>query len=120
MSTRTSSVGALMLLAACAQERGDEAVAAEAQADIECALYGAATFARECTIERGLDGDIPILVVRHPDGAFRRFEVADDGDALETADGAERAAILPREGGLEVTVGLDRYRIPLGSGDVGE
>ena len=107
------------MLAACSQGDAEATASADADRLIECALYGAASFERECTVERSRDGDKSILVVRHPDGAFRRFEVLDDGRRLETADGAHRAATLPREGGMEVTVGLDRYRLPRLTGDVG-
>ena len=55
---------------------------------------------------------MPILVVRHPDGGFRRFEVMRDGTGLAAADGAERAVVSLHEQGIEVAVGTDRYRFP--------
>ena len=113
MSTRTSSAGALLLLAACGQ---DSAAAPEAEPDsdslVECALGGAASFARECAVEQADEDGTPILIVRHPDGAFRRFVVTDDGYGLATADGVERAAITLHGKGIEVAVGTDRYRLP--------
>ena len=100
-----------MLLAACSQGAG-EAPAADPDDLIECALAGAAAFVRDCAIERSeVDGQA-ILVVRHPDGGFRRFEVTGDGTGVATADGAQAARIALREGGIEVTVGTDRYRFP--------
>ena len=74
---------------------------------IECALHGAATFARTCTLERAGNGG---LVVRHPDGGFRRFTAA--GDGLVTSDGAQKASARPAGSGVEIAVGDDRYRIP--------
>ena len=56
MSTRTSSAGALVLLAACSQGAG-EAPAADPDDLIECAVAGAAAFVRDCAIERSeVDG----------------------------------------------------------------
>jgi len=107
---RTSSAAGLLLLAACSSD------ASEASADpddlIECALAGAAAFARDCLIERSQADGQAILVVRHPDGGFRRFEITSDGTGVATADGAQAAVVSLREGGIEVAVGTDRYRFP--------
>jgi hypothetical protein len=113
MSTRISSAGALLLLAACSQAATeDAAIAADADAMIECALAGVADFARLCAVERTQAEGAPILVVRHPDGGFRRFEVMSNGSGVATADGAQPAAVTPRDDGIEVAVGTDRYRLP--------
>lgn len=53
-----------------------------------------------------------MLVVRHPDGGFRRFEVVHDGRGVVAADGAHSAQIALRGGDVEVAVGTDRYRFP--------
>ena len=76
-------------------------------------MAGAAEFGRACAVERNEVDGVPILVVRHPDGGFRRFEVMRDGTGLTTADGAERAVVSLREQGIEVAVGTDRYRLPV-------
>lgn len=111
MSMRISSAAALLLLAACAQD-APEASAADADDRIECAVAGAAEFVRACQVERGEVDGAAILVVRHPDGGFRRFEVKRDGTGLAAADGAERAVVSLHEQGIEVAVGADRYRFP--------
>lgn len=85
-------------------EGGDEAIA--------CALGGQGQFSQDCRVERSLAGNTLFLIVRHPDGAFRRFEVLKDGSGLSVADGAEQAALTMSGKELEVAVGLDRYRFP--------
>jgi len=85
-------------------EEGEEAVA--------CALGGQGEFSPDCRVERSLAGNTLYLIVRHPDGAFRRFEVLKDGGGLAVADGAEEAAVSMTGKELEVAVGLDRYRFP--------
>jgi hypothetical protein len=88
---------------------------------IECALAGATAFARDCAVEQVRAAGGLTLVVRHPDGGFRRFEVLNDGRGLASADGADLAKIALREGGIEVAVAGDRYRFPATiAGDAGE
>lgn len=53
------------------------------------------------------------LVVRHPDGGFRRFELGVPGRGLITAAGADQAEVTNRDGLVEVRVGADRYRLPV-------
>lgn len=101
----------VLLLAGCSPE-ATNASPADEDALIECALAGAAGFARDCAVERIRERDTVFLTVRHPDGGFRRFEVLRDGRGLAAADGAERAEVSLREGGIEVAVGADRYRFP--------
>lgn len=103
--------GALLLtvsLAACAS--GEDGTAT---GGVECALSGAAGFADDCTMERqDVDGQ-RLLIVRHPDGGFRRFELGVPGRGIVTADGVEQAAIERADGMVEVRVGSDRYRLPV-------
>ncbi|RJY08615.1 hypothetical protein [Aurantiacibacter aquimixticola] len=108
MSLRISSALALLLLVAC-EERGDEVAGSE----IECALGGAASFAPECTMERAEAEGERLLIVRHPDGAFRRFEFGVPGRGIVTADGVEQAVVERSDGTVEVRVGADRYRFPV-------
>ena len=75
-----------------------------------CALDGAADFAPVCRAERKVVPGGTILVVRQPDGGFRRFEV--EGDLVRTADGAEATKVIVRPDATEVTVRNDRYRLP--------
>lgn len=113
MFTRISSAAALILLAGCGSGSADTPSApARPTEAIECALAGAASFARTCTVERVAAKEGLQLVVRHPDGGFRRFDVVTDGRGLVTADGAQPAVVAVRPGGIEVTVGADRYRFP--------
>ena len=79
---------------------------------IACALGGSGEFSPACRLERSLAGGTLYLIVRHPDGAFRRFEVLKDGRGLGAADGAEPAEVRLAGEQLEVAVGTDRYRFP--------
>ena len=114
--------GALMLAAAfaapaCSAEPSAEETPPAAnragQSRIACALAGAKSFARDCAVERAPDGEALFLVVRHPDGGFRRFEVLKDGRGLAAADGAHPARTAMAGELLEVTVEGDRYRFPV-------
>ena len=53
------------------------------------------------------------IIVRHPDGAFRRFALGVPGRGIVTADGAEQAEITRHDGFVEARVGSDRYRFPI-------
>ena len=109
--------GALLLgvaafgLAAC--ERASEADSI-ATNGIDCALGGAAGFAPDCTMERAEREGQKLLIIRHPDGGFRRFRLGVPGEGLIEADGMEPAEVLPGDNGVEVRVGADRYRLPIG------
>jgi hypothetical protein len=108
---RISSAAFLLLLAACSSG-ASEAPPPDPDDLIECALAGAGAFARDCAVERSREGQTLFLVVRHPDGGFRRFEVLTDGRGLASADGADQARIAVHGAGIEVAVGGDRYRFP--------
>ena len=117
MCSRISSA-ALLALAGCGAAQ--EAPSPDPDSLIECAIDSTA-FARECTVERHVTGGALTLVVRHPDGGFRRFDVLTDGRGVATADGADLALVRLADGGIEVSVGEDRYRLPATvSGDDGE
>ncbi|MBH0112828.1 hypothetical protein I5E68_07670 [Novosphingobium sp. YJ-S2-02] len=80
---------------------------------IACAVGGSAELADACAVERvEQDGQLS-LVVHHPDGGFRRFDVRRDGTGLAVADGADEAETRLDEGKLSVTVGPDRYVFPV-------
>lgn len=102
---------ALLLLAACSSDATDSPPPDPADL-IECALAGATAFARDCAVERNQEDGGLVLVVRHPDGGFRRFAVLTDGHGLASADGADEARIAVRGAGIEVAGGVDRYRFP--------
>ena len=99
---------AVVLLAACSS--GEDAPSGTS---IECALGGAAGFAPDCTMERASREGESLLIVRHPDGAFRRFELGVEGQGIVTADGADTAQVARGDGMVEVSVGADRYRLPV-------
>lgn len=86
---------------------------AEGAEHIACAVGGAADLAPVCAVERVLHEGILLLVVRHPDGGFRRFEVLRDGRGLALADGAEQALIRYGASFVDLAVGSDRYRFPV-------
>src|SRR5689334_2832042 len=106
MSTRIfDSLALVVLLGACGERAAPSDAPAKAGVAIACALAGTADFTSSCAVEQIKGAQGLQLVVRHPDGAFRRFDVLTDGHGLATADGAQAAQIALREGGIEVTVG---------------
>jgi len=106
MSMRIFSAAALLVLAAGTQ--GANGAASDPGNLIECALAGAADFARDCAIERQREGGGLFLTDRRPDGGFQRFEVLPDGRGLASADGTEPVQVSLRENGIHVAVGADR------------
>lgn len=106
-----------LLLTGCSSQTADTAQAGEAGERIACALGGAAEFSDSCLVEQSQQDDRKVLVVRHPDGAFRRFDVLTDGHGLAVTDGAEQARLRLNGDLLDVTVGIDRYRFPTRRGD---
>ncbi|WP_238475417.1 hypothetical protein [Sphingomonas cavernae] len=107
-------MGACLLLTACGgQGAGEDAGAADA-GRIECAAAGESAFRSDCTVERSKDdAGALILTVSHPDGAFRRLRVVDDGRGVVAADGAEEAQVsVIAGGGIEVSLAGERYRLP--------
>ena len=86
---------------------------AEGGERIGCAVAGAKEFSDTCAVDRvNADGKLT-LVVRHPDGAFRRFAVVTDGRGVVVADGAEQAKTVMEGDKLAVSVGSDRYLFPV-------
>lgn len=103
----------LALLGACSKaETEAPPKVAEGPEHVECALGPGTSFAKNCAIERSKDGEVHKMILRHPDGGFRRLEVGAD-NAIVSADGADAAQIVLNGTVAEVTVGEDRYRIPL-------
>ena len=102
-------------LAACDQTSpgGGGGKAEAGGATIPCALTGATEFKSECTVERSKADDGIVLTLHHPDGGFRRLQVATDGRGVVTADGADAASVkVAGADAIEVSVGEDRYRLP--------
>lgn len=101
------------LLASCGADSGAQASAVDPDGEtIACALNGAEGFDTRCGVERDEQGGSLFLVIRHPDGGFRRFEVVKDGRGVITADGFDEAEARVDGGILEVAVNRDRYRFP--------
>ena len=105
---RISSTCVLLLLAGCAQPSARAAQPGEEL--IDCALAGIKAFTKTCAVERTTVAGATTLVVHHPDGGFRRFDVSPDGGGISVADGAELARQQLAGGVLEVTLGDNRYR----------
>jgi hypothetical protein len=104
---------ALAVLVGCSGETQRDPVAGADDSRVACALGSDTEFAQKCDVERVQNGDRRELVLRHPDGGFRRFEIVTDGRGLIAADGAEQAVVTPLEDGrIQLSVGDDRYRIP--------
>lgn len=117
MSMRTSDglilVAGLALLYGCSGEPAADPLATGDDSRVACALAGETEFTDKCDVERVQNGDRRELVMRHPDGGFRRFEIVTDGRGLVSADGAEEAVVTPlADGRIQLSVGDDRYRIP--------
>ncbi len=79
---------------------------------IECALGDGSTFGSDCRVERVTKDGAENIIVRHPDGGFRRFVLREDGGGLSEIDGADTVTQQLANGVLEVSVGDDRYRFP--------
>jgi hypothetical protein len=110
-----------LALAACGGNEAEDLKDAESDAaeqaaldgKIECALAGSAAFERICTTEQIAGSEGKILVIRHPDGGFRRFDILTDGRGLAPADGFDETKInLLSDGMIEVSSGDDKYRLP--------
>lgn len=111
-SLPTIACAALVLLLAACSSGSEPPPVAAGDEHVDCAVGGSAQLKPVCSVERAeVDGRLT-LVVRHPDGAFRRFDVTDDGTGLAVADGAEQAVTHLEDGKLDVTVGADRYLFP--------
>jgi hypothetical protein len=103
----------VLLVAACSNRAAEAPKVAEGPEHVACALGPGTGFSLSCAIERSRDADGTYrMLVRHPDGGFRRLEVGKD-NAIVTSDGAEPAAVRLDGETAEVAVGEDRYRIPL-------
>ena len=79
---------------------------------IACAVAGA-PMAPNCGIERQPTPSGMVLVLRHPDGGFRRVKLVPDGRGVIAADGAIPARVKILDPTLiEVEIDGDIYRLP--------
>lgn len=80
---------------------------------VECALQGSKDFQPACTVERIRGDRGETLVLRAPEGGFRRLLVTSDGRGVVAADGAEPAEVTPTgRDRIEIRIGGDIYRLP--------
>ena len=129
MFLRISSAVLLAALAACSSKSGSSGAATqgagqgtsqsgETAAMVACALAGAKTFTADCRVERSQTDGKTVLVLRHPDGGFRRLVEMDGGKSFAAADGSDDVAIEANGKEIEVTLGEDHYLFPApGAGD---
>ena len=106
MTRALGCIALLLALAACG------ATSDSPGEPIACALAGAAELQPVCGVERKMVEGRLELTVRHPDGAFRRFTVVDDGRGMVAADGAHEAIVRYVDGHADVAIENDRYRFP--------
>jgi hypothetical protein len=125
MSMPTSRIFVVLVmlgtLACCSNNSDDGLANAEKSASqeaalngkIECALAGSTKFERICSTDRISGADGQILVIRHPDGGFRRFNILTDGRGLSPAQGFDETKIsILADGMIELKSGDDLYRLP--------
>ncbi len=120
--TTILAFGLGMALSGCgeAEEERTQPPAADGASLIECALGDGSAFAEVCFLEEvasdeeGEFAGLAALMLRAPDGGYRRFYVDPDGAGLIAADGADVSVnTLSADGAvLEVRVADDRYRLP--------
>ncbi len=110
--TKTIPPAMLIALAGCGSRSAEPQAPPMKVASIACSA-DSKPFARGCTVERTRQGDGWLLVIRHPDGHFRRFTVSADGVTINSADGSQALAVARDGGGVELIVGGDRYRLPV-------
>jgi hypothetical protein len=118
----TGLAAACLMLLSCSNDGSEslEKIEKEADADaaadgkVECALAGRTNFSRVCATERVLGPDGQLLVIRNPDGGFRRFIILGGGKGLAPADGFDenfKIRLLGKDM-IEVASGDDLYRLP--------
>ncbi len=110
---RRWAAAVLLALVACTQGEA-QPQASEGARRIECAQGEGSAFGADCLVETIAGEQGSEFVVRHPNGAFRRFRIADDRMSMIVIDGADEA-VNTMSGDppmMEVSVGDDRYRFP--------
>lgn len=106
-------MGFAVLGAACGEELPDYAPEG---VTVECAIGAGVQLEAACTAEQVLKGNRVEIVIHHPDGGFRRFEVLPDGAGVAVADGAEILSQEMKGPVLEVVMDNARYLIPVDQG----
>lgn len=101
------------VLAACSSSSNTDPALAEGRDRIPCAVGGAVAFKPVCAVERRRRNGRLTLIVHHPNGGFRRFDVQTDGSGLAASDGADPVVAHLADGKLDVKLGADRYIFPV-------
>lgn len=114
---RAGACASLLMLAGCGEAPDGGAPepneAGAVSGRIACALDGAKSFERNCTLSEMTSADGTILIVGREGIGYRRLRVTDDGRGVIAADGAVPAKVtIVRDGIIEVAIGADRYRLP--------
>lgn len=100
----------LLALAGCSPAAPEQPQAEPGAERIACALGEGSQFGPDCLVERITANGQEQLIVRHPDGGFRRFLQTADGRGLVELDGADPVKRTLAGDMLEISVGHDRYR----------
>jgi hypothetical protein len=101
------------LLTACGGSSDSGTNAAANEGRVDCAMGGAATFDRTCTLDRMTSADGTVLVVGRADAGYRRLLLTTDGRGLVAADGVDAASVtIVGNGLIEVAIGGDKFRLP--------
>ncbi|TMM50034.1 hypothetical protein [Qipengyuania marisflavi] len=77
---------------------------------IGCALNGAAAFSEECRLVELVEGRDTSFVILHPDGGFRRLDLAETPSGFVSRDGASEAVSEFVGDYVVMTIENDRYR----------
>lgn len=111
---RTISIlSATLLVTGVTGCSGSEEQLPPGTARAECRPVGGPPFEAACTVERMKSDDGTVLVLRSPDGGFRRLLVVRDGRGLAAADGAEPVSVAPAGAAhIVATIGGMQYRLP--------
>ncbi len=86
-------------------------VASEGAEPVLCAVAGDTEWSDECRLETARVGGANVLVIRHPDGGFRRLIAGPKG--FQTADGSAEAQTEFRNGRAFVTIDNATYSLPV-------
>ena len=114
--SRISFAPALLLLALGACDAAPDAKR-ESSEPVACALQGAGEFSGRCRLVRTGKGEDRVIVMRHPDGGFRKLAPADTPAGLVELDGAQQARSWREGDAIVLQIGDDRYRWEAGSDD---
>ena len=107
-------------LAGCQDALNEAPETAEGAEVIQCALASAQDFSAGCTAELVETEEGRVVILRNPDGGFRRLRITGGEGLLEAADGADALQVKRSESALNVTIGPDRYILPISGGGNGK